>query len=530
MNRLLRVASFGLLTVLTAACGASTASKEGTSDPQPDDDQPVVSAAASVTSGVAPLDVEFTGVAAGGDGDLEFLWEFGDGETSDDQNPSYVYAMNGTFVATFTATDEDGDFATATVTISVGSASAPAVTAGADQTSGVAPLNVQFTSTVVGGDAPVTVAWNFGDGETSAAANPLHTYLTPGTYGATVTATDATGDMASATVLITVGSDSKPVISIGATPTSGPAPLNVAFTSMAAGGDAPLAYAWDFGDGTTGNTANVNHIYNMNGSYAAKVVVTDANGDTAQATVTIVVNDNQNNATKPDLQLANFGSFESGLADDYEPNDEAAYYLGDYGTGNALYTVDNAYIDPVDVTYFIDVVNFGAALNTPFDVDFYRNSPSSPGATVLGDDYETVTNLGSNGSTRLYFTVTDFTPGMTNRSYVRVDTFDEIEESVEDNNLTAGMDVTVDGDDDWFAVYEQSGWTLQIDLDMLPKDYDLELYSEDGDLLASSGNGSTTPEAIDYTATYNGLYFVRVFGYNGARDSTTPYRLKVLVP
>ncbi len=514
-----------LSTLLAAGCGASTDNGQSAT---PTDETPVVNAAASVTSGVAPLTVQFTGVAAGGDGSLSYEWDFGDGDTSAEQSPSHVFANNGIFTAAFTATDADGDFATATVTISVGSPSIPAVTATADQTSGLAPLAVAFTATVVGGDAPVTVSWNFGDGETAAEVSPSHSYTTPGSYGATVTVTDATGDQASATVLINVGSDAQPVVSISANPTSGPAPLNVAFTSNAVGGNAPLAFAWTFGDGGTATTANAAHTYTANNTYTASLKVTDADGDEATATVTIVVNNTQ--TTKPDLQFANFGAFASGLDDVYEPNDSASHYLGDWGTSGMTYTVTDGYIDPVDITYYVDVLNFGAALNTPFDVDFYANLTSAPAASVLGDDFETVPNLNANGSKRLYFTVADPTPGVMRRSYVRVDTFNEIDESAEMNNLTSGLDVTPVGDVDWFAVYETAGYPLSITLTQLPADYDVELYNENGVKVASSTNAGTANESITYTTPAQGLYHVKVFGYDGARSSTAPYRLTVVVP
>jgi PKD repeat protein len=55
-------------------------------------------------------------------------------------------------------------------------------------TSGVAPLTVQFTSTSSGADA---YAWSFGDGGTSPALNPRHTYVTPGIYSVSLEVRDA---------------------------------------------------------------------------------------------------------------------------------------------------------------------------------------------------------------------------------------------------------------------------------------------------------------------------------------------------
>ncbi|MFE1009681.1 PQQ-dependent sugar dehydrogenase [Streptomyces sp. NPDC058794] len=84
---------------------------------------------------------------------------------------------------------------------------APVAQAGADTTSGTAPLTVAFSSagsSDADGDA-LTHAWDFGDGATSAAASPTHTYTTNGQYTATLKVTDTTGKSATASVHITVG-------------------------------------------------------------------------------------------------------------------------------------------------------------------------------------------------------------------------------------------------------------------------------------------------------------------------------------
>ncbi|MFC7896603.1 PQQ-dependent sugar dehydrogenase [Streptomyces sp. NPDC057381] len=84
---------------------------------------------------------------------------------------------------------------------------APVAQAGADTTSGTAPLTVAFSSagsSDADGDA-LTHAWDFGDGATSTAADPTHTYTTNGQYTATLKVTDTTGKSATASVHITVG-------------------------------------------------------------------------------------------------------------------------------------------------------------------------------------------------------------------------------------------------------------------------------------------------------------------------------------
>lgn len=83
----------------------------------------------------------------------------------------------------------------------------PVAQAAADRTSGQAPLRVRFSSEGTSdqdGDA-LTYSWDFGDGGTSTAANPAHTYKKNGTYTATLTAKDPSGRTGSASVQIVVG-------------------------------------------------------------------------------------------------------------------------------------------------------------------------------------------------------------------------------------------------------------------------------------------------------------------------------------
>ncbi|MFJ6852569.1 PQQ-dependent sugar dehydrogenase [Streptomyces sp. NPDC091271] len=84
---------------------------------------------------------------------------------------------------------------------------APLADATADRTSGTAPLAVKFSSAGTSdpdGD-PLTYAWKFGDGSTSTAADPSHTYTTNGSYTAELTVSDGTGRTATASVGVTVG-------------------------------------------------------------------------------------------------------------------------------------------------------------------------------------------------------------------------------------------------------------------------------------------------------------------------------------
>lgn len=84
--------------------------------------KPVVEIDATPTSGLAPLAVTFS--SAGSyepDGDnFTYFWDFKDGATSSDANPSHTYTVNGSYDATLTITDEFGASAAKSITITVG--------------------------------------------------------------------------------------------------------------------------------------------------------------------------------------------------------------------------------------------------------------------------------------------------------------------------------------------------------------------------------------------------------------------------
>ncbi|WP_258049548.1 PQQ-dependent sugar dehydrogenase [Streptomyces finlayi] len=90
---------------------------------------------------------------------------------------------------------------------SVSGGRSPVAKAAADRTSGKSPLAVQFSSAGSSdpdGD-PLNHSWRFGDGATSTAANPSHTYSANGRYTAELTVSDGTGNTATASVIVTVG-------------------------------------------------------------------------------------------------------------------------------------------------------------------------------------------------------------------------------------------------------------------------------------------------------------------------------------
>jgi len=159
-------------------------------------------------------------------------------------------------------------------------------------TTGNAPLRVSFTGSATGGTAPYSYSWAFGDGTTSTAQNPSHTYNTAGTDTATLTVTDSSSPAKTATssATITVSAVGNPLVATAsATPTSGQVPLTVTFAGTGTGGTPPYSYSWAFGDGTTSTAQNPSHTYNTAGTDTATLTVTDSSSPAKTATSSVTI-------------------------------------------------------------------------------------------------------------------------------------------------------------------------------------------------------------------------------------------------
>ena len=139
--------------------------------------------------------------ASGSTGDIaSYSWDFGDGSgTSTERSPVYAYQANGEYTVTLSLVGQDGSSSQSTVVIQITPPLQAAFTLNPEMV--VFGVPVTFDSSGSTGNI-VTYAWNFGDGGTSAEANPTYTYAAPGTYPVSlvvsdvVTQSEATGQVA----------------------------------------------------------------------------------------------------------------------------------------------------------------------------------------------------------------------------------------------------------------------------------------------------------------------------------------------
>ena len=249
--------------------------------------------------------IQFHGTATDEDDDeiVDWHWDFGDGNTSDEQNPTHQYPNGGTFDVTLTVTDERGVTGSVTKTIEVeGPPNEPPVIdeLTADPTNPATGGDVVFAVTVTDPDqpqgTPFDYEWDFDDETTSTVAGPTHSFAEAGAYTVTVTVTDAQGASDTATIEISVGNEPPTLTGLTATPATKNTGDPVTFTAQ--GYDDPdddpvEEYRWDFGDGTTDTTTGDNahsttHIYNAPGDYTVTVSAVDDRGGVSEAKTLVI--------------------------------------------------------------------------------------------------------------------------------------------------------------------------------------------------------------------------------------------------
>jgi PKD repeat protein len=179
-------------------------------------------------------------------------------------------------------------------------AAMPVVNFSASPASGTAPVSVAFTNTTTG--QVTSWSWDFGDGTTSTAKSPTHVYSTPGSYKPVLKATGPGGTTSkTATTAISVVAPAAPVVSFSASPSSGVAPLSVAFNNTTTG--QVTSWAWSFGDNTTSIVKSPTHVYSAAGSYTAKLTATGPGGAVSK-TMVISVTAQTSDTTAPTVAIS----------------------------------------------------------------------------------------------------------------------------------------------------------------------------------------------------------------------------------
>ncbi len=244
---------------------------------EPRVDPPVARFSESSLEVVAGTPINFTDLSL--NSPTSISWEFGDNTTGQGANVSHTWDDPGTYTVTLTVQNEAGTDDTAkTVTILRPPPNPP--TANFTFASATIPVNsvANFTDTSTGD--PTEWSWDFGDGSSSTAQNPPHSFSAPGEYTVTLTASNAGGsDTVSKTIVVV----DPPIASF----TSSADELEVTFDDTSV--NSPTAWSWDFGDGTSSTQQNPVKTYASPGQYTVTLTATNEGGTSAPFTANVLV-------------------------------------------------------------------------------------------------------------------------------------------------------------------------------------------------------------------------------------------------
>lgn len=230
------------------------------------------------------MDATFTDNSTIGTGNISnWNWNFGNGQTSVQQNPSVDYAAEGTYTVSLTVSSGAGCSNQTQQDITIYPVPVPAFTNNTACENYATLFNEQ--STISSGNI-VNWFWNFGDGNNMNEQNPSHTYFTFGNYNATLTVTSNNGCVASITQPVTV--HASPIPDFTATNvchTNG----NIFTNTTTLGQGAVAINNWDFSDGNTSLQNSPSHIFALPGTYQVTLTTTTDNGCTESVTKPAVV-------------------------------------------------------------------------------------------------------------------------------------------------------------------------------------------------------------------------------------------------
>ena len=283
--------------------------------------------------GCNPASIQFTDTSSSASGAAmaSWQWSFGDGGSSNSQHPTHIYTQNNSFDVTLNVVDANGCSGSTTRTNYITVVDPPQAAFIATNIGNcTVPHTVNFSNTT-----PITSTlsflWNFGDGSTSAASSPSHTYNNSGIYTVSLTVTDIiTGCSDVFTQNNLVDLTSKLSFSYSAQSACGPTPIN--FNDNSSG--TTSNWIWDFGNGDSAFVKNPVYTYTTPGCYFVSLTATDGDGCTSTISDTTCINiypiptvSYASSGNLEGCELPHTASFSGGSSG-------AAQWAWDFGDGN----------------------------------------------------------------------------------------------------------------------------------------------------------------------------------------------------
>jgi gliding motility-associated-like protein len=227
-------------------------------------------------------DAEFFNNTTIAEGEVTYLWDFGDGKTSQSISPVHAYDTYGSYDVTLEASTPLGG-CTETMTKTIDVNQQPVAAFEAEDDCLDSPIIFDNTSAYTGTD--IAYSWEFGDGKSSADAETTHLYTSSQTYQVTLRANATNG--CSDSFVKSVQVFPLPLINFIADNICDTQPVEFRnFSSIASG---TVDYTWDFGDQTSAGESDPIHLYVSPATYPVKLTAVSNAGCTSSKEKSVTI-------------------------------------------------------------------------------------------------------------------------------------------------------------------------------------------------------------------------------------------------
>ena len=205
-----------------------------------------------------------------------YQWDFGDGTLSEQENPNHNYASEGIYQVQLISINS---CSSDTLFKEISLSERPVAFFSFTPSSACAPTSIQFTSEATGTIRDLQWLFPGGTPATSDDINPTIRYSTPGTYSASLIASNELAVDTFSIHTITIIETAKSDFQFSANE------LSVSFTNSSTSSN---NYIWDFGDGNSSQQANPTHLYTSDGVYTVSLVSSNScSTDTLSQTISL---------------------------------------------------------------------------------------------------------------------------------------------------------------------------------------------------------------------------------------------------
>jgi len=220
---------------------------------------------------------------------VSYTWDFGDGEFAYIDNPTHIFTQNGTYEVKLTVCDNSDLCDSMILSIFVNKPPIAVVE--------ISKLTIMLGETItfdasdsydIDGEVEFYY-WNFDDGYTSNQAFAEHEYKNSGIYNVSLKIIDDLNDITTIYYSIEV-INKLPIVNFGINPDNGDTLVSFQFSDLSYDEDGDIEqWSWDFGDGTTSDSQNPEHQFDLPGIYSVTLSVTDDQNGVNSTTLPIEI-------------------------------------------------------------------------------------------------------------------------------------------------------------------------------------------------------------------------------------------------